>query len=168
MRTVVLVAVSVSIGAVIGWQARSFLEEPVRPSASFTFNDRLADAQVPYLSATGMWRGADLANKVNTVRIVCDGTDRTCDMQQADVMSVGSTPFLSLYNQSFKVTQLDANGLTAVELLPSLCIRQTLLIDRQAQAVSLVRTKINREDKCAVVQDEPVTISLVDGVKGRL
>jgi hypothetical protein len=63
------------------------------------------------------------------------------------------------------VTQLDAKGLTALERLPSLCIRQTLLIDRQAQAVSLVRTKINREDICADGPGRAVTISLVDGVK---
>jgi hypothetical protein len=83
-------------------------------------------------------------------------------MNQADIMGMGSTPYLSLYRQSFRITQLNAESLTAVDNLPYPCIRQTLLIDRKAKAVSLVRTKINHEDMCTLVQDEPVTISLVD------
>lgn len=82
-------------------------------------------------------------------------------MNQADIMSMGSGQFLSLYNQSFEITQLDAESVTG-QSLPDICIRQTLLIDRKAKAVSLVRTKINQEDVCEMVQDEPVTISLVD------
>ena len=44
--------------------------------------------------------------------------------------------------------------------LPELCIRQTLTFDRVAKAVTIVRTKINREDACSVVQDEPLTLFL--------
>jgi hypothetical protein len=55
----------------------------------------------------------------------------------------------------------------AEESLPRPCIRQTLLIDRKAKAVALVRTKINKEEMCAPVQDEPLTISLVDGTRAR-
>lgn len=165
MRNIWLITGAVIAGIALGWQAKSLLEQRVYSSASFTFIDRLADFQVPFLSATGTWRGANLANSVNTVKILCDGADKTCDMHQADVMSMGGAPFLSLYDQSFKITQLDSKSLMAVESLPSLCIRQTLLIDRQAKAVSLVRTKISNEDTCAIVQDEPVTISLVDALK---
>jgi hypothetical protein len=98
----------------------------------------------------GTWRGADLANKVNTVHILCDAAEQTCEMNQADITSIRSTPFLNLFRQSFRITQLDAESLTAVEILPSDCIRQTLLIDRKAKAVSLVRTKINDEGLCDI------------------
>lgn len=41
-----------------------------------------------------------------------------------------------------------------------LCIRQTLTFDRAAKAVTFVRTKINREGACSMVQDEPLTLFL--------
>jgi hypothetical protein len=44
--------------------------------------------------------------------------------------------------------------------LPDICIRQALTFDRVAKAVTLVRTKISREDVCSLVQDEPVTLFL--------
>jgi hypothetical protein len=163
MRTLLLVAVGMIVGAVIGWHARSLLVEPVRPSSIFAFNDRLADTQVPYLMAKGTWRGTGLAPKVNTVRILCDGAEKTCDMHQAHVESLGSTPFLSLYSRSFKITHLDTLNVTAVESLSSECVRQTLMIDRQAKAITLIRTKISKEGACAAVQDEPLTLSLIDG-----
>ena len=162
MQKLLLVFIGLIVGAIGGWQVHSFVQEPVQPSEKFVFTDKLRDAQVPYLSATGTWRGMDLANKVNTVRIVCDLAEQTCEMNQANIMSSGITPFLSLYYQSFRITQLNAESLTAVDNLPYPCISQTLLIDRKAKAVSLVRTKSNHQDLCALVRDEPVTISLVD------
>ena len=157
---VLLVAAALLLGAVAGWQARSLNERPVRAVGTFLFLDKLADAQYPYLSATGTWRGGDLANKINTVRIVCDSAASTCEMEQADIVKLGDHSFLSLHSSSFKITQADANSVTAVDNGSALCVWVTLLFDRVAKAVSLVRTKINKEDVCSMVQDEPVTISL--------
>jgi hypothetical protein len=36
----------------------------------------------------------------------------------------------------------------------------TLTLDRAAKAVTMVRTKINREDACSIVQGAPVTLYL--------
>jgi hypothetical protein len=44
--------------------------------------------------------------------------------------------------------------------LPDVCIRQTLMFDRVAKAVTFARTKINHEDACSIVQNEPVTLFL--------
>jgi hypothetical protein len=161
LKMILVGTIGVIVGAICGWQARSFVQEGIRPSASFVFRDNLADARAPFLSAEGTWRGGDIANKANTVKIWCCA-EKTCEMHQADIVSFGEGTYLSLYDNSFTVTQLDAERLTAETTLPDLCIRQTLLIDRKAKAVSLVRMKINNEDLCEVVQSEPVTISLVD------
>jgi hypothetical protein len=116
---------------------------------------------MPYLFAKSSWRGGDLANKINTVEIVCTPSERRCDLYQADVMALsGWRPSLSLYNKSFRITKLDAQSVVAEPNLPDLCIRQTLTFERVAKAVTLVRTKINREDVCSIVQDEPLTLSL--------
>ena len=40
------------------------------------------------------------------------------------------------------------------------CIRQTLTFDRVAKAVTMVRTKINKEGACSIVQDAPLTLYL--------
>ena len=44
--------------------------------------------------------------------------------------------------------------------LPDLCIRQTLMFDRVAKAVTFVRTKINQEEACSIVHNEPLTLFL--------
>lgn len=51
------------IGGGAGWFVRGLTEQDVRASVTFSFNDKLADRQVPYLSATGSWRGGDLATR---------------------------------------------------------------------------------------------------------
>jgi hypothetical protein len=147
------------IGGGGGWYARGLAEPDVRASTSFRFNDKLADPQIPYLSAKGSWRGAGLANKINTVDITCDASERNCDLHQADVMSLSGQPWLSSYSKSFRITKLDAQSVVA-EGLPDACVRQALTFDRVAKAVTMVRTKINREDVCSMVQDEPLTLFL--------
>ncbi|WP_156446777.1 hypothetical protein [Bradyrhizobium yuanmingense] len=135
--------------------------QDVRAAANFSFIDQLADRQGAYLSATGSWRGGDLANKINTVKIVCIASERSCDLYQADVMSLGgSGPWLSSSSNSFRITALDAHTVVTEPSLPDLCIRQTLTFDRVAKAVTMVRTKINREDACSMVQDAPLTLYL--------
>jgi hypothetical protein len=52
------------------------------------------------------------------------------------------TAFVSLYNESFRITKLDAQSMMAEPSLPDLCSRQTLTFDRVAKAVTFVRTKI--------------------------
>ena len=74
------------------------------------------DRQIPYLSAKGSWRGDNLANKINTVHIVCDPSN--CDLYQADVMSLGGGAFLSLYNTTFRITKVDAQSVVAEPNLP--------------------------------------------------
>ena len=110
------------------------------------------------------WASGDFARVATLIvpmaEILCDAADKTCDMSQADVMSMDGTPWLSVYQQSFRITKLDAQSMLAEPSLPDLCIRQTLSFDRVAKAVTLVRTKISREYTCALVQDEPLTLFL--------
>ena len=159
MKSALWLLLGLLIGGSTGWFVHGLVERGVRASTNFHFNDKLADRQVSYISASGSWRGADLANKVNTVKIVCDPSANNCDLQQADVMSLNDGPFLSMYSKSFRITKLDAQSVVA-EALPDVCIRQTLTFDRVAKAVTMTRTKINRENACSVVQDTPLTMYL--------
>jgi hypothetical protein len=147
------------IGGIVGWYARGLGQQDVRASTNFAFNDHLADQQAPYLSATGSWRGGDLANKINTVELFCHPSEGRCDLRQANIISLGG-PRLYLHNNSWRITKLDAQSVVAEPTLPDLCIRQTLTFDRVAKAVTFVRTKINREGDCSMVQDEPMTLFL--------
>lgn len=181
MGKVLIATMGVIVGALCGWQARSLFQESVRPASvrpasvrplsvrpavvrpvePFTFNDKLNDAQAPYLYAAGTWRGGDLGGQVNAVRIECDGAKKTCEIHHAYIMSIREGEFLSLDDKAFSVTQMDAETLTA-EAAPDICIRQTLLIDRKAKTVSVVRTKTDHKDGCETVPAEPVTYALVD------
>jgi hypothetical protein len=76
------------------------------------------------------------------------------------VLPLGRTLFLSLNKESFSITKVDAQIVVAEPSSHELCMRQTLTFDRIAKAVTIVRTKINREDACSMVQDEPVTLFL--------
>lgn len=148
------------IGGSAGWYVHGLTMQDVRASVNFSFNDRLNDRQVPYLSATGSWRGNDVANKINTVRITCDSLERNCDLYQADVMSLGSSgPLLSTYSKSFRITKLDAESVIA-DALPDVCMRQSLRFDRVAKTVTMVRTKISREGDCSILQDDPLMLHL--------
>jgi len=158
MKPTLWLLLGLIVGASLGWYVHGLSEQDVRASANFTFTDKLADRQVPYLSAKGSWRGDNLANKINTVHIVCDPSN--CDLYQADVMSLGGGAYLSLYNTTFRITKVDAQSVVAEPNLPELCVRQTLTFDRVAKAVTIVRTKISREDACSVVQDEPLRLVL--------
>jgi hypothetical protein len=159
MKSVLLLLLGILIGALLGWYVHVLVNPEVRAGGGFTFNDKLSDPQASYLSATGTWRGENLANKINTVEIFCTRPEMTCNMSQADVMSLGR-PFLSLYSKSFRITKLDDRSVMAEPLLSDLCIRQTLLFDRAAKAVTFARTKINHEEVCSIVQNEPVTLFL--------
>jgi hypothetical protein len=160
MKSLLLLLLGIAIGALMGWYLRALADRGVRAGGGFTFNDKLSDPQASYLSAKGTWRGADLANKINTVEIFCTHSEMTCDMSQADVISLTGRPFLSLYSKSFRITKLDDRSVMAEPSLPDLCIRQTLLFDRAAKAVTFARTKINHEEVCSMVQNEPVTLFL--------
>ncbi|WP_029079298.1 hypothetical protein [Bradyrhizobium sp. th.b2] len=159
MKPALWLLLGIVIGGSAGWYGRGLTEQDARASTNFNFNDKLADRQYPYLSASGSWRGGDLANKVNAVRIVCDAAEKNCDLQQADVMSLSGGPLLSMYSKSFRITKVDDQSVVA-EALPDVCIRQTLTFDRAAKAVTMVRTKINREDACSIVQDAPLSLYL--------
>ncbi|MBR1227253.1 hypothetical protein JQ600_20195 [Bradyrhizobium sp. AUGA SZCCT0176] len=159
MKPSLWLLLGIVVGGSAGWFVRGLTEQDVRASTNFTFNDKLADRQYPYLSVRGSWRGSDLANKVNAVHILCDASQKNCDLQQADVMSLGGGPSLSLYSKSFRITKVDEQSVVA-ESLPDVCIRQTLTFDRVAKAVTMVRTKINREDACSIVQDAPLSLYL--------
>jgi len=165
MKSVLLLLLGVVLGSLAGWYTRAALVHEVRASDPFRFNDKLNDARFPYLSAHGTWRGADLANKVNTVSILCDGTDKTCEMAQANVISWPDAPRLSLDKTSFRITKLDERSLVAEPAFDELCIRQTLTFDRTAKAVTFVRTKINQDDACFLVQNDPVTMFLGDPLR---
>lgn len=158
MKSVLWLLFGLAIGGIVGWYVRGLGDFR---ATSFAFVDELANQQTPYLFATGSWRGGDLANKVNTVEITCTPSEGRCDLHQADVLTLsGWQPSLSVYYKSFRITKLDAQSVVAEPNLPDLCIRQTLTFDRVAKAVTLVRTKINREDICSIVQDGPLTLFL--------
>ena len=72
MKSVLWLLLGLVIGGIVGWYVRGLGEQDVRASTNFAFVDKLADQQLPYLSANGSWRGGDLANKINTVEIICD------------------------------------------------------------------------------------------------
>jgi hypothetical protein len=120
MKSVLRLLLGLVIGGIAGWYVRG-LDGDVR-GTRFAFFDELANPQTPYLFAKGSWRGGDLANKINTVEIVCTSSERRCDLYQADVMALsGWRPSLSLYNKSFRITKLDAQSVVAEQ--PDLCIR---------------------------------------------
>jgi hypothetical protein len=163
MKSVLWLLLGMAIGGVAGWYLHALGGGEVRATARFAFSDRLAQAASsgePHLLAKGTWRGSDLANKINTVEIMCETLKMTCEMIQADVMSWGGPPGLSLYTESFRITKLDAQSVLAEAVSPGLCIRQTLTFDRLAKAVTFARTKIIHEDSCSLVQKEPVTLFL--------
>ena len=60
-------------------------------------------------------------------------------------MSLGGGAFPPPYNTTFRITKGHTQSVVAEPNLPELCIRQTLTFDRVAKAVTIVRTKINRE-----------------------
>lgn len=160
MKSVMWLLLGVVIGGFVGWYARALGDREVHVYPEFRFTDSLADQQAPYISASGTWRGANMANKINAVRILCDAREMTCDMSQANVMALAGPPYLSLDNTLYRITNLDAQRVIAEPSLPSLCIHQTLTFDRVAKAVTMVRTKINHENACSFVQNEPVTLFL--------
>jgi hypothetical protein len=157
-----LLSVALVVASVFGgYNLREASINKVQAVQSFGFNDRLDDDRVPYLSAYGSWRGADLANKINTVRILCDPSTKSCDTTQVDVHYVNDRPMMMLDTSSFAITRLDKELLQA-EATPNDCIRQVILFDRVAKQVSLVRTKVGKDDLCSMIQNEPVIISLGD------
>jgi hypothetical protein len=159
MKSLLWLLTGIVVGAFGGWYLHSSLRE-ARPAARFAFIDRLAEQHAAYLLAAGTLRGSDLANKINTVRIFCDGTRMTCEMTQADVMSLGWEPSLSLFSNTFRITRLDAQSVLAEPAGLELCIRQTLTFDRVAKAVTFTRTKINHEEACSLVQEAFITLIL--------
>jgi hypothetical protein len=62
---------------------------------------------VPYLGAKGSWRGGDLATKINTVDISCYASEGHYEMHQANVLLLDRVQWLSLYNDTFRITKLD-------------------------------------------------------------
>ncbi|MGJ5222060.1 hypothetical protein ACQR1Q_34925 [Bradyrhizobium oligotrophicum] len=160
MKPAVWLALGLAMGICAGWYVRGVFAPKPRAATGFFFSDKLGDAQQSYLSVTGSWRGDTLTNAINTVEILCIAADKNCDLHQADLISAsGGSPLLSTYRKSFRITKLDTQTIVA-EASQDLCIRQTLTLDRVAKAVILVRTKINRENVCSVVQDEPLTLYL--------
>jgi hypothetical protein len=121
MKSGLWLLLGIAIGGVAGWYMHALGGREVRATAPFAFSDRLAnDPRVaePYLFAKGTWRGSDLANKINTVEIMCEALKMTCEMTQADVMSLGGPPGLSLYTKSFRITKLDAQSVLAEPASP--------------------------------------------------
>jgi hypothetical protein len=159
MKSLLWLLAGIVVGGLGGWYLHPPYPE-VRPAVRFAFIDRLAEQHASYLLAAGTLLGSELANNKNTVRILCDGTGTTCEMIQADVMSLGTEPSLSLYSKSFRITKLDAQSVLAEPVAADLCIRQTLTFDRVAKTVTFARTKVNREEACSLVREEPITLNL--------
>jgi hypothetical protein len=140
-----------------GGSCAALLRKTFAPAQTSPSTINWQSGSTPILA--GSWRGGDLANKINAVHIPCDASQKNCDLQQADVMSLGGGPLLSMYSKSFRITKVDDQSVVA-EALPDVCIRQTLTFDRAAKAVTMVRTKINREDACSIMQEKPLSLYL--------
>jgi hypothetical protein len=69
MKSVLWLLLGLVIGGIVGWYVRELSKPEVRASTIFAFLDKLADQQMPFLSAIGSWRGGDLANKINTAAL---------------------------------------------------------------------------------------------------
>jgi hypothetical protein len=82
-------------------------------------------------------------------------------MHQADITTLGDSSFLGLFVATYSISGIGAKMITAINERP-LCVRETLVIDRQARSVSLIRTKKSKAEHCSLVQDEPLTISLTE------
>ena len=99
MKSLLWFLAGIVVGGLGGWYLHPPYQE-VRSSVRFAFIDRLAEQHAPYLLAVGTLRGSiEFANNNNTVRILCDATGMTCEMIQADVMSLGTEQSLSLYSK---------------------------------------------------------------------
>lgn len=159
MKQFLIVFTALVVGGIAGQWLQEQSSKSVRAAQHFTFIDHLDDDKFSFLSAYGSWRGPDLANKINTVKITCDPPTGRCETVQADVFRLASSPLLMLDTGSFTITRLDKETLQA-EASPGECIRVILIFDRLAKQVSLVRTKVGKSATCSIVQDEPLTLTL--------
>lgn len=164
-KTGALVFSAAVAGLVVGYSIRGETTQ-VRPGGFYTFVDKLSDPQSGILTATGTWYGRDLANAINRAIVSCDRANRTCELLQANILSFGGSSSLDIHWQTFAVSQLDAGMLTAIDE-SAVCVRQTLVIDRQSKAVAFVRSKKDRSEICKGIQDEPMALSLGDPVNTR-
>jgi hypothetical protein len=102
MRAILSALVGLIAGCTAGWLMRGMSESEPALMENYNFNDRLSDSGFSYLSARGTWRGAPLANKHNVARLVCDAVNRTCEIDQADLMMLDRRSYLSLHRRTFK------------------------------------------------------------------
>jgi hypothetical protein len=63
MKSVLWLLLGLVIGGIVGWYVRGLGEQDVRASTNFAFIDKLAEQQVPYLTAEGSWRGGDFSQQ---------------------------------------------------------------------------------------------------------
>jgi hypothetical protein len=154
----IFVALITAVSFASGYLYRDSNTQKLLSGESFMFLDHLSDVQFNYFSARGVWKGEDLANKINAARVLCRSLEQSCVLTQANIISLGSNDYVSLYEDQFNVSKIDDKFLVATN--DGQCVRQTLLVDRQSKSVSLVRTKRNQSEECAVVQSEPVSLWL--------
>ena len=55
MKPTLWLLLGLIVGASLGWYVHGLSEQDVRASANFTFTDKLADRQIPYLSVSCCW-----------------------------------------------------------------------------------------------------------------
>lgn len=161
IKQFVIIASALIASGLVGFSLHQPSTHKAQAVQPFAFYDHLDDISSPHLSAYGSWRGADLTNKVNTVKLLCDPSTKRCDTTQADVLYLTNRPMMMLDTSSFAITQLDKSALHA-ESKPNDCLRVELIFDRLAKQVSLVRTKVGKGELCSIVQDESVTLNLGD------
>jgi hypothetical protein len=161
-----IICISILIfGAIAGWYAKAAFTPTVLPSSIFTFNDRLADPQAPYLSASGTWSGEKLVHPVNTVRLSCTAIEKTCEMNEAYLSSLGGNTSIFLQYSLFNLTRVTSEQVVATEEPASACTRRTLLFDRKAKSVTLVITKVTKDLFCGSADEPPITANLTRGLK---
>jgi hypothetical protein len=150
-----------------GWTAGQTAVPKPRSGTSLFVYDRLDDERLAYLSAQGSWFGPGVATKVNSVEINCWLSERNCELFEANLVTLNDQPFLQIFRSHFKITSQSTTSLAAEDDSAE-CIRRTLAVDRKSKSVSLIRSKVSREGMCNLVQDEALTLTLVDGLRSPL
>ena len=83
--------------------------KPVKAGHAFSFTDALDVPRLNVLAATGTWIGDNLASKVNTVKIFCEPSAKTCEVTQADVTKLLYSPMLNLDKTTYDITKINFN-----------------------------------------------------------
>lgn len=140
MRSILACIVCLFIGIVTGFYLAKSDSPRIIPSGGGA-SDRLAEKQFPHLSAKGSWVGDNAIAIENEADIDCELERKMCTMTIATINDISSgTKNLSLDRSFFEIRSLDAGALQAVDEPKDSCLRTTLLFDRSAKTMTMIKT----------------------------